>query len=94
MRSREIFDKETFTETRRNEIMESMSEAERVIACNPLRAIREKCLSCCSGRVDAVAHCDKYKCPLWDFRFGTNPYKEERVYSDTEKAAALDLINN
>ena len=49
----------------------------------PLRAIRYQCLECCgwdrrqrAGQkpVEAVAGCTDPLCPLFDFRFGRNPF--------------------
>ena len=38
------------------------------------KAIRAKCLDCCCGSPSEVARCHIVKCPLWPFRFGTNPF--------------------
>ena len=44
----------------------------------PIRAIRAKCLDCCSGSHKAVKFCacdgvNSTECPLWPFRFGVRP---------------------
>lgn len=70
-----IYEKEAFTNKRREEIAASMSEEDRIIACNSLRAIRTKCVEC-SGSYENLCRCSCSSCPLWDFRFGTNPYKD------------------
>lgn len=41
---------------------------------SPNRAIRAKCLDCCCGNAAEVRRCPTEKCPLWEFRFGKNPY--------------------
>ncbi len=40
----------------------------------PLKAIRAKCIDCCAGSMHEVRLCTATKCPLYDFRFGHNPY--------------------
>ena len=39
-----------------------------------LRAIRAKCLDCCGGNSNEVKLCPCIDCPLYEFRFGRNPY--------------------
>jgi hypothetical protein len=41
-----------------------------VTALTPLRAIRNKCLSCCNGSTSEVAVCPVTSCSSWAFRFG------------------------
>lgn len=35
------------------------------------KAIRLKCLDCCSGNSAEVRRCDLKKCPLWRYRMGS-----------------------
>ena len=45
----------------------------------PLRAISAYCLAeCCVGKPHRVDACQEPSCPLHAFRYGTDPYKEER----------------
>lgn len=45
----------------------------------PLRAISAYCLAeCCLGKPHRVDACQESECPLYAFRYGTDPYKEER----------------
>jgi len=39
----------------------------------PLRAIRAKCLDCCSKQPSEVRNCESLECPLYPYRFGKNP---------------------
>lgn len=48
---------------------------------NPVKAIRAKCLDCCCGSSNEVKQCTVVKCPLYPFRFGTNPYRTKRAVS-------------
>lgn len=42
----------------------------------PLKAIRKKCLDCCSGQVVEVRECPPCKhCTLWPYRMGHRPEK-------------------
>lgn len=53
----------------------------------PLKAIRLKCLDCMCGNVNEVRACPRSDCSLFPFRFGKNPYKKKREYSDAELEA-------
>ena len=57
---------------------------------NPVKAIRAKCLDCCCGQANEVKLCPCPDCPLYPFRFGTNPYRaprEKRELTEAQKAA-------
>lgn len=41
----------------------------------PLKAIRKKCLDCCSGQVVEVRECPCKHCTLWPYRMGHRPEK-------------------
>jgi hypothetical protein len=46
---------------------------------SPLKAIREKCVECMGGResdgyVKRISECVSADCPIYEFRFGKNPY--------------------
>lgn len=38
----------------------------------PLKAIRAKCIDCCCGSRKEVEACELSKCPLYEFRLGTD----------------------
>lgn len=42
------------------------------------KAIRLKCLECSCGSSNEVKLCRVENCPLYPFRFGTDPYREKR----------------
>ena len=42
-----------------------------------LRAIRAKCPDCCVGSPGEVRQCKCTDCPLFPYRFGTNPFWNE-----------------
>lgn len=59
----------------------------------PIQAIREKCLDCAYSPRE-VKLCPCKDCALYPFRFGKNPFKPKREYTDEQKAAiALRLKN-
>ena len=61
---------------------------------NPVKAIRAKCLNCCCGQPNEVRLCTIERCPLHPFRFGTNPYRAKREYTEEQRAEmALRLKN-
>lgn len=39
----------------------------------PIKAIRAKCLDCCSGQVKAVRECNISRCSLYLYRMGKRP---------------------
>lgn len=47
-------------------------------ARTPLGAIRENCLYCSGGSAHEVKLCQVTKCPLYEWRFGKNPYREKK----------------
>lgn len=53
---------------------------------NPVKAIRAKCLDCCCGSSNEVELCTCADCALYPFRFGKNPYREKREFTDEQKA--------
>ena len=64
----------------------------------PLRAISAYCLAeCCLGKPHRVDACQEPSCPLYAFRYGTDPYKEERpggaVSSRRGRATVSDLVS-
>lgn len=83
-----VHTKDGFTNIRRQKIANDYSAEKRIISADPLRAIRKKCENC-AGDKDAAAECDHYNCPLWDFRFGTNPYLQDLKISDEDKKRFL-----
>lgn len=51
---------------------------------NPLRVIREKCLDCCCSSSQEVKLCTAENCALYPFRFGKNPYRKKKEYTEEE----------
>ena len=43
----------------------------------PMRAIRAKCLDCCCGSSKEVRLCPCPDCPLYPYRFGHRPQKND-----------------
>ena len=55
---------------------------------SPLKAIRAHCKQCV-GTFNEIKECGgDGTCPLFDFRFGKNPYRKIRKLTDEERAAA------
>lgn len=42
----------------------------------PVKAIRAKCLDCCSDQPGEVRLCPSENCPLWPYRMGHNPNRK------------------
>lgn len=48
----------------------------------PIKAIRAKCLDCCSGQVKEVRLCPAKNCALYEYRHGHRPKGEEVTIKD------------
>jgi len=44
----------------------------------PLKAIRLKCLDCSGGSAQEVKNCALSECPLFPYRFASNPYTKKK----------------
>ena len=56
----------------------------------PLKAIREKCVECMGGResdgyVKRISECVSADCPIYEFRFGKNPYHTQTLTAEQRK---------
>ena len=60
---------------------------------NPVKAIRAKCLDCVCGSSNEVAMCPCVDCALYPFRFGKNPYRSKRIYTEEEKVRLVEQLN-
>lgn len=58
----------------------------------PLKAIRQNCLDCMCGNSEEVKKCPSENCPLFPFRFGTNPFNKKREYSEEYKAVLRERM--
>lgn len=59
---------------------------------NPVRAIRRKCLDCCMNQVEEVKRCPIEDCPLFPFRFGKNPFRTKREYTEEQRQAMASRL--
>lgn len=57
---------------------------------SPLKAIRAKCIDCSGGSAHEVSLCTATGCPLYAYRFGTNPHRSPRVLSEGHRAALAE----
>ncbi len=57
------------------------------------KAFRAYCLGC-SGTAHEVKICTVTHCELYPFRFGKNPYLKKREYTDEQKQAMRERLNN
>ncbi len=61
---------------------------------NPVRAIRKNCLDCMCGSSREVELCTVTYCPLYPFRFGSNPYRSERVLTEEQKTKQAEILRS
>ena len=54
---------------------------------SPLKAIRQNCLEC-NGTAQEVKLCPCTDCPMYPFRFGTNPFRKKREMTEEQREAA------
>jgi hypothetical protein len=59
---------------------------------NPVKAIRAYCLECSNDQTSEVKNCPMYRCPLYPFRFGKNPYRQRREMTEAEKQVLADRL--
>jgi hypothetical protein len=74
---------------RKQKIVEMVGEG---VAQSPTAAIRAKCLDCSCGQSAEVGRCELVKCALWPFRFGKNPFRSTREYSEEERAVMAERL--
>ena len=61
---------------------------------NPVKAIRQNCLDCVCGSAKEVKLCPSSDCPLYPFRFGSNPYRTERVMTEEQKKLQAEKLRS
>ena len=59
---------------------------------NPVKAIRAYCLECSCDQTSEVKACPVYRCPLYPYRFGKNPYRQRREMTEEEKQVLADRL--
>lgn len=57
----------------------------KVVLYAPMKAIRRKCLDCCLGSANEVKLCVSKTCSLYPYRFGKDPRRKPRVYTEEQK---------
>ena len=55
---------------------------------SPLKAIKAFCVDCMGGQVTYVKDCTSINCPLYEFRFGKNPYNTRQLTDEQRQAAS------
>lgn len=61
---------------------------------NPIKRIREYCIQCVADQPKEVELCPITDCPLYDFRFGNNPFRTKRTVSEEQKEAFRSRMEN
>tara|TARA_R100001369_G_scaffold46737_3_gene73115 strand:- start:15360 stop:15602 length:243 start_codon:yes stop_codon:yes gene_type:complete len=51
-----------------------------------LKAIKKNCIECSGGSFAEVKECTVYKCHMWPFRLGKNPWRKEMSQEQKDKA--------
>lgn len=59
---------------------------------NPVKAIRAYCLECVCGSSEEVKRCHIEECPLYPFRFGKNPFRTKREYTEEQRRAMASRL--
>ena len=61
---------------------------------SPLKAIRAHCIQCV-GTYNEIKECGgDGTCPLFDFRFGKNPYRVKRIMTEEQRIASIERLSN
>lgn len=61
---------------------------------NPIKRIREYCIQCVADQPKEVELCPITDCPLYEFRFGKNPFRTKRELTEEQKAALRSRMEN
>lgn len=56
-----------------------------------IKAIRAKCLDCATTS-NEVRLCPVKQCPIWVYRFGKNPYRKGREWTEEERRAVAERL--
>ena len=59
---------------------------------NPVKAIRAYCVECTCGSTVEVKCCPIDRCPLHPFRFGKNPFRQQREMTEEQRKALGDRL--
>ncbi|QXE86610.1 hypothetical protein KP003_20035 [Geomonas nitrogeniifigens] len=59
---------------------------------NPVKAIRLKCRDCTCNQLVEIDNCTVKGCALHPFRFGKNPYRTKREWTDEQKALRAEQL--
>jgi len=60
---------------------------------SPLKTIRKHCLEC-NGTANEVKLCTVTRCLLYPYRFGTDPRRKKREYTEEQKDALRERMKN
>lgn len=58
---------------------------------SPLKAIHAFCVECMGGSVQEIKYCNSRNCPLFQFRFGKNPFIKREMTEEQKEAAKVRL---
>lgn len=53
----------------------------------PIKAIRAKCLDCTCNQVSEIRECTINTCPLYEYRMGHRPRKEEPIPAEDDEGS-------
>lgn len=59
----------------------------------PMKAIRKKCLDCCSHYAKEVRECQVKNCALYEYRMGHRPKGEEDTAEDVTEEKVEDTTD-
>lgn len=55
-------------------------------------AIRQMCLQCMGGSTAEVRRCENGACPIFMFRMGSDPWREQREMTEEQRVAGADRL--
>jgi len=58
----------------------------------PLQAIKKYCKECGDGSLHEVKNCTYIDCPLYNFRFGKNPFLIRKPMSNKDKKIVSERL--
>ena len=71
-----------------------LTDAQKKICQNPVKAIKQKCLDCSGWSRQEVELCPLTECALYPFRLGKNPFRTRttRTLTDEQREALRERL--
>lgn len=55
----------------------------------PIKSMRAKCIDCQGHKLSEVRRCQSFDCPLWPYRRGKRPSKDDLAFLKSRKLMTM-----